>query len=455
MAARGSARLRPPLTRAAGPWIAPGALLRSVVAAGRRPAPLPTMIDPRTCLPGRSRRRARTPLALALAVALALAATGAGSTPASAATRRSPPDTAAKKRQEVRQRRAQVASQIDVLKSSDAEVQAALDAVEANVKGQQARVDAARRAANAATDALFAARKAEQQTTETLQRLRSSLVQLAVDAYVSPRPAGFFSSLNAASLAEASRGQELLQASSENGADVAEALRVARTDLATQRQAAEVARAQARERQGQVESRLAELKGAEEQQQRLADQVEDRLDEALAEADALASLDQQLSQQIAQRQAELARRVAGRSGTGAGRVRAPGGAISLSTVRGITVNSAIAGRLEALLAAADAAGFNLSGGGYRDPAAQIAVRRSNCGSSDYAIYSMPPSRCRPPTARPGSSQHEQGLAVDFTSNGSIISSRSNPAFRWLAANAGRYGLSNLPSEPWHWSTTGR
>jgi LAS superfamily LD-carboxypeptidase LdcB len=108
-----------------------------------------------------------------------------------------------------------------------------------------------------------------------------------------------------------------------------------------------------------------------------------------------------------------------------------------------------------LLAAAEADGFTLSGGGYRDPAAQVAVRRSNCGSSDYAVYNAPPSSCRPPTARPGSSQHELGLAIDFTWNGSIISSRSNAAFKWLAGHAGRYGLSNLPSEPWHWSTSGR
>ena len=29
-----------------------------------------------------------------------------------------------------------------------------------------------------------------------------------------------------------------------------------------------------------------------------------------------------------------------------------------------------------------------------------------------------------------------------------------PASAWLAANAERFGFSNLPSEPWHWSTTG-
>jgi LAS superfamily LD-carboxypeptidase LdcB len=415
------------------------------------------MTDPRTrrrlqsaASSGRPRRWLVTGL---LAFISLLAA--AGAQPAGAATRRPPLDDAAKKRQEVRQRRAQVASQIDVLKSSDSDVQEALDAVEANVKGQQARVDAARRAAGAATERLLSTRRAEQLTIADLERLRSSLVRLAVDAYVSPRPGGLLSSLNATSLAEASRGQELLKASSENGADVAEALGVARADLETQRQAAESAQTQARQRQRDVEARLAELKGAEEEQQRLADQVEARLDEALSEADALAGLDLQLSQQIAQRQAALARRVAGRSGTGAGRSAARGGAISLTTVRGITVNSSIARQLESLLAAAEADGFTLSGGGYRDPAAQVAVRRSNCGSSDYAVYNAPPSSCRPPTARPGSSQHELGLAIDFTWNGSIISSRSNAAFKWLAGHAGRYGLSNLPSEPWHWSTSGR
>jgi LAS superfamily LD-carboxypeptidase LdcB len=50
--------------------------------------------------------------------------------------------------------------------------------------------------------------------------------------------------------------------------------------------------------------------------------------------------------------------------------------------------------------------------------------------------------------------HERGLAIDFTHNGSIISSRSSPAFQWLRANAGRYGLHNMPAEPWHWSTNG-
>jgi LAS superfamily LD-carboxypeptidase LdcB len=68
---------------------------------------------------------------------------------------------------------------------------------------------------------------------------------------------------------------------------------------------------------------------------------------------------------------------------------------------------------------------------------------------------MPASQCRPPTARPGTSQHEKGLAIDFTYNGRLIRSRSSAGYQWLAANAAAYGFKNLPSEPWHWSTTGR
>lgn len=63
-------------------------------------------------------------------------------------------------------------------------------------------------------------------------------------------------------------------------------------------------------------------------------------------------------------------------------------------------------------------------------------------------------QCDPPTARPGTSRHEQGLAIDFHRNGVSISSQS-PEFRWLAANAERFGLCNLPKEAWHWSVDGK
>jgi probable HAF family extracellular repeat protein len=136
--------------------------------------------------------------------------------------------------------------------------------------------------------------------------------------------------------------------------------------------------------------------------------------------------------------------------------RWPGGvsAPDLATVRGITVNAAIAGQLEAMLAAAEADGIGLTGSGYRDTARQIALRREHCGTSDYAIYEMPARNCSPPTARPGTSRHERGLAIDFSCDGELIRRRSNPCYRWLAENAAAYGLFNLPSEAWHWSVDG-
>ncbi|MBI2709097.1 MAG: D-alanyl-D-alanine carboxypeptidase family protein [Actinobacteria bacterium] len=141
----------------------------------------------------------------------------------------------------------------------------------------------------------------------------------------------------------------------------------------------------------------------------------------------------------------------GGTGTGGRGVVVPGEPIVLASVDGITVNARITGQVAAMVTAAGAGGVRLTGGGYRSPAAQIETRRANCGSSYYAIYEMPPSACRPPTARPGSSQHEVGLAIDFAN----CQSRGSACYRWLAANASKFSFYNLPSEPWHWSTTGR
>jgi LAS superfamily LD-carboxypeptidase LdcB len=121
----------------------------------------------------------------------------------------------------------------------------------------------------------------------------------------------------------------------------------------------------------------------------------------------------------------------------------------------ITVASSIAGNLQSLLNAASSSGVSMCGGGYRSSAGQIETRRNNCGTSNYDIYQKPAGDCSPPTARPGQSMHERGLAVDFTCNGGgAISSQSSPCFRWLDSNASRYGFYNLPSEPWHWSSNG-
>ena len=118
------------------------------------------------------------------------------------------------------------------------------------------------------------------------------------------------------------------------------------------------------------------------------------------------------------------------------------------------VARSIAVQVKGLLDAAAANGIILSGGAYRNTAAQIELRKAHCGTSDYAIYQMPASQCHPPTAPPGRSMHELGLAIDFTCSGTLISNRASTCYQWLAAHASDFGLYNLPSEPWHWSTNG-
>lgn len=142
------------------------------------------------------------------------------------------------------------------------------------------------------------------------------------------------------------------------------------------------------------------------------------------------------------------------SDTGAGPFPGTPGNVPLVTVEGITVHAQIGPQVAAMVQAARADGLSLTGGGYRDPAEQIALRRVHCGTSDYAVYEMPSSQCSPPTARPGSSNHELGLAIDLSCNGALIRSHSDPCFVWLAAHAADHGLANLPSEPWHWSVGG-
>lgn len=129
--------------------------------------------------------------------------------------------------------------------------------------------------------------------------------------------------------------------------------------------------------------------------------------------------------------------------TGAGMVAvpAPGGGT-------IDVDASIATNLAGLLAHAEADGLALSGSGWRSPERTAELRVIN-GCPD--VYRSPASSCRVPTAIPGRSMHEQGLAVDFAN----CNTRATACYRWLAANAATYGLINLPSEPWHWSLTGR
>jgi hypothetical protein len=341
-----------------------------------------------------------------------------------------------------------------------AQVLAALNTLNENVRGQQATLSEARRQAETSAAEAAQAEKDAAQTTRELDALRARVAKYAVKAYVDPPGEELMRRFEATSAQEDATRNAFLNMQSRGDSDVIDQLRSTKARLEDELARAQAAKAAAESHAAEAEGALQSLSAAQSQQQAFAAQVRQRLDDRLSDAAYLSKLDASFGASIAAEEAALANAVNGiPSGGGSGGTPSNGGGSTttttpgsggpsvvphppLTTVNGITVASSIASDLRAMMAAASSAGYNLGGYGYRDINVQIQLRRQNCGTSEYAIWQMPADSCSPPTARPGLSWHEQGLAIDFQSNGSFINSRSNPAFGWLAANAGRFGFTS-------------
>lgn len=370
-------------------------------------------------------------------------------------------DDLRERRDEARREAAEAASEVDALEADQDEVTGALRDLERDVAAEQANLADIERRLAEAEHAVANARAAEQAAVEHISQIEQQLRDFAVSAYIDSNDVDAESVLAAPSAEAASRRQTLTEFAVGDQEDLVDALKAQREDLEIARRDAEEGAARVEAERAAVTDQLAAVDAARARQAAVVAEVESRLDARLAEAAALEGLADELSNEIRREEekvaAEAARASSSSSGGGGARVSSvPSTAsTSLVTVGGITVSAQIGDQLANLLDAASAAGITLRGGGYRDPSSQIALRRAHCGWSDWAVYQAPASSCSPPTARPGSSMHEQGLAVDFTYNGRIISSRSSAAYQWLAANAASFGFYNLPSEPWHWSVNGR
>lgn len=75
----------------------------------------------------------------------------------------------------------------------------------------------------------------------------------------------------------------------------------------------------------------------------------------------------------------------------------------------------------------------------------------------YAQYVA--RRFTPPiVAKPGTSNHGLGIAVDIATSPGVSVHYGTAAFTWLQANAGNYGFSwaegKAVNEPWHWVWVG-
>jgi septal ring factor EnvC (AmiA/AmiB activator) len=430
----------------------------------------------------RSRRRLPlTALIALLAVLVGVLPTGSVSSQSSDG---SGGQTTRERRDAVRREAAANAANINATEASISDAQAALDALDANIAGQQSALADAQNAVDAAQQAVVVANQRVADIEAEIAQLAADLKTIAVNQYVEPRQGGGLVDILTLQDPQASITLDVLfdvRAGSVVGdADRASSLS---EDLALARAAAERAQLDAQAREADEADQLVALQDAQIQQQQVADDLAQRLDRAEREAENLQALDAQLSAQYQREQEELARRLAeareaqrraDEAAAEAARRRnqapaAPRAPTSSSSSRGsvvsrdqttvvydVRVHVDIADAYRRMIEAAASDGITLRGGGYRDAEGQIAVRMNNCGTSDYAIYDMPASQCSPPTARPGNSEHERGRAIDFNCNGGgVISSRSNPCFQWLASNAANFGFYNLPSEPWHWSTSGR
>jgi LAS superfamily LD-carboxypeptidase LdcB len=251
--------------------------------------------------------------------------------------------------------------------------------------------------------------------------------------------------------AAAARAQARRAGAARSEAEAAAARRAELLDEARRRLAEELDEATAAgdaERQAEVKARRDELVAILDAPKRAAARRAKAEAEAKAKADADAK---------AKADAEAAARAKAEAARTPGPIGPPTGgypAVSCPGGGSITVDGSLAHNLEAMLLTAWRDGVNLCGGGYRDRDQQVRLRIEHCGSSEYAIYRMPSGSCSPPTAIPGTSMHERGLAIDFQCAGQPMSGRSSPCFAWMAAHAATFGLSNLPSEPWHWSVDG-
>lgn len=374
-------------------------------------------------------------LAAALVASLTVAATTA---PARAS---SDPYT---DRRNVQKQKKAIDTEVNNLRKTDAQLNQQIAQLNQQLDQSKAAYDAASLAAQNAVAAADLARGTEAQTIANYNRLRGETKTLALNLYMHGFEDKQAPKLNARQLTEAAAHGYLRLRAIARGQDITVRLGQLRDQMIAARQEAEAKAAQAAAERARVQSALNSLQSTRSKQKNVQTAVEARLEAALAESSFLASEDKRLA-------AEIARRARG-GGGGSGNISV--GNVDTVTVQGITVARSIAGNVNSLLNAAKADGISLSGWGYRSSQQQIELRKQHCGTSEYAIYEEPANQCHPPTARPGASMHERGLAIDFTVGGSIITSHSDPAWQWLNKNASKYGLYNLSSEPWHWSTNG-
>lgn len=388
---------------------------------------------------------------IAVLVLSALMATGA-------VAQNKTPEELREERNEVQLQKAETQEESDALADDIEDLFSAIETLEEARDSAQAAVDATKRNVEAAEEELRQAEEKradlERQIAETAQLLQRS----AVSAFTSHQGPNSEQTALSEDPWQHAHNAHLHNFANRSIEDVLDEFRGQEAEL-------EALREQARAKVSEVEALQNEALEKQDEFDRLLARESEALEDLnlrqfslMSKLQALQDLDDDLRKQY---EAELAR-IAEEKRKAEERRRAreraaaiPTNAdVPLSSVRGIVIHSGMAAQLEALLAEMEERGFVLGGWGYRSHQRQIELRKHHCGTSEFAVYEMSASRCRPPTARPGTSRHEVGRAVDFTYKGRGVTSRSSAVYKALAEVAPKHGFYNLPSEPWHWSDNG-
>ena len=332
--------------------------------------------------------------------------------------------------------------QLESLIEAEALLDRTFASLDRDLERARAGVRSHTRRAELAVQRLAEARDRFVARTNSLSQHHRDMAEVAVAAYVRPPGSDALASVlgGAATTTEDLAAEVLFDAKTDHDGEVRDSM--------------EVSLALEGERVGRADRDALETADLVERSERAVADIEPRWVAVRAAHEKVASARDLLDQQIPTLRPELDRTI--EEAWGAFEVpEGDGVGAAIVDVDGIRVHGSSAGRMPALLAVAHADGVPLGGWGHRSHEQQIALRKAHCGPTPEDVYLKPAEACSPPTARPGSSMHERGLAVDFHLAGASISTRESPGYQWLAANAARFGFHNLPSEPWHWSVNGQ
>lgn len=375
------------------------------------------------------------------------------------ALREATPEELERRRSEVGDRLRAAGSAEELARRTEAEALAVLEDLDVALKAAQQEVKRSAAGVTAATSTLDAAEEAHRRAVDAADDAQADLRRAAVDMFINPPQADSVRAALSGTVEEEMASTGLLSSRAESRRQLSMRRDRTRTAAAKAERDAEKAAEAADAARVAAERAASELSAQLQLRNEELRRIREDLALLRAEVADLRLTDSVLQTRLALDGLSQSGSVTAVRGPDGNWVPTPQGLPTrddMVLVPGTTlwVHELVAPGVFQMMLAAAVDGVVLGGSAYRDPLRQIQLRASHCGTSYEALFTMSSSSCSPPTARPGQSMHERGLAIDFTEGGRVLT-RSSASFRWLSENAADFGFFNLPSEPWHWSVNGR